>query len=255
MSATAADPATVVVIPVRMRATRLPGKPLADIHGTPMVLHVWRRAVAAGVGPVYVASGDAEILEVVERAGGRTVPTDPDLPSGTDRVRAAVAALDPQRRIRRVVNLQGDLPTIDPAAVARVLEPLALPGTDMATLVAPTHDPFEREDPHVVKAVVAFDPARPGFGRALYFTRAPAPWGEGPVWHHIGIYAFTRDALERFAALPPSPLERRERLEQLRALEHGLTIGVATVDSVPFGVDTPEDLRRARELLEGEPRP
>ncbi len=248
-------PTVAVIIPVRMKATRLPGKPLADIHGTPMVLHVWRRALAAAVGPVWVASGDREILEVVEAAGGQTVWTDPELPSGTDRVRAALDAIDPAGHIRRVVNLQGDLPTIDPAAVARVLEPLSLLGTDMATLVAPTQDPRERADPHVVKAVVAFAPDRPGFGRALYFTRAPAPWGEGPVWHHIGIYAFTREALERFAALSPSPLERRERLEQLRALENGLSIGVAEVEAIPFGVDTLEDLRRARELLAGDPLP
>ena len=172
--------------------------------------------------------------------------TDPDLPSGTDRIFQALGRIDPERRFARVINLQGDLPTLEPAAIRSVLEPLEQLGTDMGDARLATEDPHEKADPNVVKAVIAFDPRAPRLGRALYFTRATAPSGPGPVWHHIGIYAFTRDALERFATLPPSPLEQRERLEQLRALENGMTIGVRLVDTIPFGVDTPADLERAR---------
>lgn len=241
--------ATVVAIPARLRSERLPDKPLADIHGEPMIVHVWRRAIAAGVGPVIVACAEAAIAEAVTAAGGRAVLTDPALPSGTDRINAALAALDPERRFAEVVNLQGDLPTLDPAMVRAVLAPVRRLGADIGTLVCATTDPADRANPNVVKAVVAFSPDEPDLGRALYFTRAPAPTGEGPLYHHIGIYAFTRAALERFARLPPSPLERRERLEQLRALEAGMTIGAARVDTVPLGVDTPADLERARALL------
>jgi 3-deoxy-manno-octulosonate cytidylyltransferase (CMP-KDO synthetase) len=242
---------TVVLIPARLASTRLPGKPLAAIAGEPMIVHVWRRAMAAGVGPVVVACAEPEIADAVRAAGGEAVLTDPDLPSGTDRIFAALQAIDPERRFERVVNLQGDLPTLDPSALRHVLEPLDALGVEMATLANPTEDPHEVTDPNVVKAVIAFDRERPQLGRALYFTRAIAPAGEGPVWHHIGIYAFRRDVLERFAALPPSPLEKRERLEQLRALEHGIGIGVRVVDAVPFGVDTPADLEKARRILEG----
>jgi 3-deoxy-manno-octulosonate cytidylyltransferase (CMP-KDO synthetase) len=241
--------ATVVAIPARLRSERLPDKPLADIHGEPMIVHVWRRAVAADVGPVIVACAEPAIAEAVTAVGGRAVLTDPALPSGTDRINAALAALDPERRFAEVVNLQGDLPTLDPALVRAVLAPIRRLGTDIGTLVCATTDPAERDNPNVVKAVVAFSPDEPDLGRALYFTRAPAPSGEGPHYHHIGIYAYRRAALERFAALPPSPLERRERLEQLRALEAGMTIGAARVDTVPLGVDTPADLERARALL------
>ena len=243
---------TIVLIPARLASTRLPGKPLALIAGEPMIVQVWRRAVAAGVGPVVVACAERGIAEAVEAAGGEAVLTDPALPSGTDRIFAALRARDPGRRFERVVNLQGDLPTLHPSALRHVLEPLGVPGTDIATLANATEDEQERADPNVVKAVIAFDPERrPGLGRALYFTRATAPTGPGPVWHHIGIYAFRRAALERFAALRPSPLERRERLEQLRALENGMTVGVRLVDAVPFGVDTPADLEKARRILEG----
>lgn len=244
-----ASESTVVMIPARLRATRLPDKPLADIGGVPMIVHVWRRASEAAVGPVLVACAEAAIVAAVESHGGTGVLTDPDLPSGTDRIYQALGRVDPERRFARVINLQGDLPTLDPAAIRAVLEPLDQLGTDMGTLAVATEDPRDKADPNVVKAVVAFDPARPRLGRALYFTRAAAPSGDGPVYHHIGIYAFTRAALERFAALPPSPLERRERLEQLRALEAGLSIGVALVDTNPLGVDTPEDLERARREL------
>jgi 3-deoxy-manno-octulosonate cytidylyltransferase (CMP-KDO synthetase) len=241
---------TIVLIPARLGSTRLPDKPLAEIAGAPMIVQVWRRACEAEVGPVVVACAEQPIVDAVRAAGGEAVLTDPALPSGTDRIFAALRAVDPDRRFTRVVNLQGDLPTLDPAAVRDVLEPLERLGTDMATLANATEDEHDRTDPNVVKAVVAFEPTSPRLGRALYFTRATAPTGPGPVWHHIGIYAFTRDALERFAALSPSPLEQRERLEQLRALENGMSIGVRLVDTVPFGVDTPADLAKARRILE-----
>lgn len=217
------------------------------IAGAPMIVHVWRRAVAAGVGPVVVACAEPAIKDAVEAAGGAAVLTDPALPSGTDRIHAALCHLDPDRRIERVINLQGDMPTIDPRCLQDVLEPLDRLATDIATLANATDDPEERSDPNTVKAVVSF--VTEDLGHALYFTRAPAPWGDGPVFHHIGLYAFTRDALDRFAALPPSPLEQRERLEQLRALENGMRIGVKLVRAVPFGVDTPADLQKARKIL------
>lgn len=241
---------TAVLIPSRLAATRLPRKPLLKLGGLPMIVQVWRRAVEAAVGPVWVACADAEIAAAVRAAGGEAVLTDPALPSGTDRINAALAAVDPGRRFARVVNLQGDMPTLDPRVLGLVLEPLEQLGCDIGTLANPTEEPHERDDPNVVKAVVSVDPARPELGRALYFTRATAPSGPGPVLHHIGIYAFTRASLERFCALAPSPLERRERLEQLRALEAGMSIGVRLVDAVPFGVDTPADLERARRILE-----
>ena len=240
---------TVVMIPARLRSTRLPDKPLAEIGGAPMIVQVWRRACEAEVGPVIVACGEPAIAEAVEAHGGTSVLTDPDLPSGTDRIFQALGRIDPGRRFARVINLQGDLPTLEPAAIRSVLEPLELLGTDMATLAVATEDQYEKADPNVVKAIITFDPARPRLGRALYFTRATAPSGDGPVYHHIGIYGFSRPALERFATLPPSPLEQRERLEQLRALEAGLSIGVALVDTNPLGVDTPDDLERARREL------
>ncbi|MGD9507407.1 MAG: 3-deoxy-manno-octulosonate cytidylyltransferase [Geminicoccaceae bacterium] len=241
---------TIVLIPARLGSTRLPDKPLAEIAGAPMIVQVWRRAREAEVGPVVVACAEQPIADAVRAAGGEAILTDPALPSGTDRIFAALQAVDPGRRFTRVVNLQGDLPTLDPVAIRDVLEPLERLGTDMGTLANATEDERDRTDPNVVKAVVSLDRDSPTLGRALYFTRATAPTGPGPVWHHIGIYAFTRDALERFAALSPSPLEQRERLEQLRALENGMTIGVRLVDTVPFGVDTPADLEKARRILE-----
>ncbi|GBD45141.1 8-amino-3,8-dideoxy-manno-octulosonate cytidylyltransferase [bacterium HR40] len=241
---------TAVLIPARLASARLPHKPLLDIAGEPMIVHVWRRAVAADIGPVWVACAEERIAEAVERAGGRAVLTDPALPSGTDRIHAALALVDPDRHFTSVVNLQGDMPTVDPACVAAVLEPLTEGSFDIATLIAASEDPEERRDPNVVKAIPSFPKPGARIGRALYFTRAEAPSGPGPIWHHIGIYAFRREVLERFAALPPSPLEKRERLEQLRALEYGMTIGVRVVESVPFGVDTPADLARARAILE-----
>jgi 3-deoxy-manno-octulosonate cytidylyltransferase (CMP-KDO synthetase) len=240
---------TIVVIPARLAATRLPGKPLADLNGLPMIVHVWRRAIEAAVGPVVVACGDPEIRDALRPHGADAVLTDPALPSGTDRIQAALEARDPERRFRRIVNLQGDLPTLEPAAIRAVVRPLDRLGADIGTLAAPTDDPADKANPDIVKAVLSFPPGSADLARALYFTRACAPSGAGPVFHHIGIYAFSRAALERFARLPPSPLERRERLEQLRALEAGMTIGVAVVDAVPLGVDSPADLEAARALL------
>ena len=242
----------ILVIPARLASTRLPDKPLADIHGEPMIVHVWKRACEAELGRCLVAAADRAIVEAVEEAGGEAVLTDPAHPSGSDRVREAVSIVDPEGRHDLVLNLQGDLPTLDPVAIRRALEPLAQPGPDIATLVAEILDPREIEDPNVVKAVLSFSPGSLT-GRALYFTRAPAPWGEGPRYHHIGIYAYRREALERFVALPPSPLEQRERLEQLRALEAGMRIDAALVDAVPLGVDTAADLERARALLTDAP--
>ena len=231
-----------------MAASRLPGKPLALLHGLPMIVHVLRRGLEADIGPVAVAAGDPEIVAAVRDAGGTAILTDPSLPRGSDRVHAALAILDPQGRHDVVVNLQGDLPTIPPDYLRAVLSPLDDPAIDIATLVAPITDPAEAAASQVVKAACAFDRGR-AVSPALYFSRAAIPWGEGPLWHHIGIYAFRRSALARFVALPESPLERRENLEQLRALEAGMRISCARVEHAPFGVDTPEDLERARIVL------
>jgi len=243
---------SVVIIPARMASNRLPGKPLADIAGAPMIVHVWRRAVQAGVGPVVVAAGSQEIVEVVEAAGGRAVLTPPDLPSGSDRVFFALQSIDPNQDFGYVFNVQGDLPNLNPADL-RVLEAgLGRKGAEIVTLAAEITDSSEAADPNVVKAVIAFDgdDDTSRTGRALYFTRARAPAGEGPLYHHIGLYGFERSALTRFVKLPPSRLELREKLEQLRALEAGMRIDVTLVDSIPLGVDTPADLATARRLIE-----
>jgi 3-deoxy-manno-octulosonate cytidylyltransferase (CMP-KDO synthetase) len=242
---------TIVLIPARLRSQRLPNKPLAEIGGVPMIVQVWRRACEAEVGPVLVACAEPEIAAAVEAHGGKAALTDPELPSGTDRIFQALRQIDPDGRFARVINLQGDLPTLDPAAIRAALAPIDRLGTDLGTLATPIEDREERDDPNVVKPVIAADPKHPGLGRALYFSRATVPSGEGPVYHHIGIYAYRRAALERLAVLPPSPLELRERLEQLRALENGLTIGVALVDTIPLGVDTAKDLERARAIFAG----
>jgi 3-deoxy-manno-octulosonate cytidylyltransferase (CMP-KDO synthetase) len=235
----------IVIIPARMASTRLPNKPLALIHGEPMIAHVWRRAVEADVGPVLVAADDLRIIEAVEAVGGRAILTRPDHASGSDRIFEAVGAVDPDRRHSIIVNVQGDLPTIAANAVRAAIAPLA--DADIATLATPITRPEERDDPNIVKAIGT--EIAPGRLRALYFTRATAPWGEGPILHHIGLYAYRREALARFVALPPSPLEKRERLEQLRALEAGMRIDIALVDTAPLGVDTPGDLERARHML------
>lgn len=236
----------VLLIPARMASTRLPNKPLADIGGVPMIVRVWARAVAAGLGPVVVAAGEPEIVSAVQAAGGRAVLTDPDLPSGSDRIWAALGQLDTRHDV--IVNLQGDLPALDPTQLRTVVAALDTSGADIATLAAAIDNAADKTNPAVVKAVVAWD-ASGTLGRALYFTRATAPTGEGPLFHHVGLYAYRREALESFVALPPSPLERREKLEQLRALEAGMTIAVARVDEAPLSVDTPDDLERARKLL------
>jgi 3-deoxy-manno-octulosonate cytidylyltransferase (CMP-KDO synthetase) len=238
----------VLLIPARMASTRLPNKPLAEIAGVPMIVRVWARAVAAGLGPVVVAAGEPEIVAAVQKAGGQAVLTDPDLPSGSDRIWAALRAADPKSEHDVVINLQGDLPALDPEQIRTVAEALRKSGADIATLAAPIDNEADEINPAVVKAVVAWD-ADERLGRALYFTRAPAPAGEGVLYHHVGIYAYAREALESFVALPPSPLEEREKLEQLRALEAGMSIAVARVDEAPLSVDTPADLERARKLL------
>jgi 3-deoxy-manno-octulosonate cytidylyltransferase (CMP-KDO synthetase) len=240
-------PHALVLIPARMAATRLPGKPLADIGGEPMIVHVWRRAMEAKVGPVFVATDATAIAEAVTKAGGTAVITRSNHASGTDRIQEAVEKIDPARSVDIVVNMQGDLPTLDPANLVAALALLEDRAVDIGTLAAEIRETGERSDPNVVKVVGT--PVAPARLRALYFTRATAPAGEGPLYHHIGLYAFRRAALDRFVALPSSPLEKRERLEQLRALEAGMRIDVAIVASVPLGVDTPEHLETARAML------
>ena len=241
-------PDPLVLIPARLGATRLPGKPLALIGDEPMIVHVWRRASEARIGPVAIATESPEIADAVRRVGGLAVMTRPDHESGSDRIFEAAETLDPGGRHDVVVNLQGDLPTIDPRTISAVIEPLGDPAVDIATAAAVITRDEERTAPSVVKLVgTEIGPRRL---RALYFTRATAPWGDGPLLHHIGLYAYRRGALARFVGLPPSPLERREKLEQLRALEAGMRIDVMIVDAVPLGIDTPEDLERARKLAE-----
>ena len=237
----------LVVIPARMASTRLPGKPLADIAGEPMIVHVMRRAQAAEIGPVVIATDSEVIAACVEKAGGRAVMTRADHTSGSDRIFEALQTADPDGRAEIVVNVQGDLPTLAPSDVAAAIEPLADPAVDIGTLAAEITRADERTNPNVVKVVGT--PIGAKRLHALYFTRATAPWGTGALYHHIGLYAYRRAALARFVALPPSVLEQREKLEQLRALEAGMRIDVTIVDSVPLGVDTPKDLERAREML------
>ncbi len=238
----------IIILPARMASKRLPLKPLADIHGERMIVHVWRRAVEAAIGPVVVACGEAEIGEAIARAGGRWVLTRPDHASGSDRVFEALGSIDPEGVHDIVVNLQGDLPTITPQTIRAVLAPLKNPDVDIATLATRIERDDEIEDPHVVKVAMAVGDGET-CGTALYFSRCPVPAGDGPHYHHIGLYAFRRAALKHFVGLPQTGLERRESLEQLRALEAGMRIDVALVDTVPVGVDTSADLTRARELL------
>ncbi len=229
----------LIVIPARMKATRLPNKPLAMIGDAPMIVQVWRRAMEAKLGEVVVACDGEEIARVIRAAGGVAVVTDPDHPSGSDRIWEVVSKTDHDI----IINLQGDVPTLEPRLLHDLLKPLQNPSADIATLASEITRAEEHENPSVVKVVMAED------GRALYFTRAMAPYGQGPRYHHIGVYAYRRAALEKFVALPPSPLEQREKLEQLRALEAGMRIDVTVVDTVPLGVDTPEDLARANEMI------
>ncbi|MFT4253352.1 MAG: 3-deoxy-manno-octulosonate cytidylyltransferase [Caulobacter sp.] len=243
----------IVLIPARMAATRLPNKPLADIGGLPMIVRVLRRAQAANIGPVAVAAGDPEIVAAVEAAGGRAVLTDPNLPSGSDRILAALAVLDPAGDHDVIINLQGDMPFVDPAVLSACAGQLAAHAdADIATVVAPETSPADRANPDVVKAVLAMDADGQGRalgGRALYFTRSTL-YGDAPVWRHIGIYGYRRAALEAFNAAAPSPLEQREKLEQLRAMELGLTIRAAVADEAPISVDNPSDLQAARDHAE-----
>jgi 3-deoxy-manno-octulosonate cytidylyltransferase (CMP-KDO synthetase) len=237
----------LVLIPARMAATRLPGKPLLDIGGLPMIVHVLRRAEEAQIGRVAVATDTPEIAAAVKAHGGEVVMTRSDHPSGSDRIHEALKQLDPEGRTEIVVNLQGDFPTISPDNIRDVLPPLADAAVDISTLAAQIHTEEEAGNPNVVKAVGS--PIGPRRLRALYFTRATAPTGDGPRYHHIGLYAYRRAALERFVTLPPSPLEQQEKLEQLRALEAGMRIDIMIVDTVPRGVDTPADLETARRIL------
>lgn len=241
------DTRILVLIPARMAATRLPGKPLLNIGGVPMIVHVLRRAEEARIGRVAVATDTPEIAAAVTSHGGEVVMTRPDHPSGSDRIYEALRAIDPAGKTEIVVNLQGDFPTISPDSIRDVLPPLADPAVDIATLAAQIHTAEESSNPNVVKAVGS--PIGPRRLRALYFTRATAPHGDGPRYHHIGLYAYRRAALERFVAMPPSALEQQEKLEQLRALEAGMRIDITIVDTVPRGVDTPADLETARRIL------
>jgi 3-deoxy-manno-octulosonate cytidylyltransferase (CMP-KDO synthetase) len=242
----------LVLIPARLAASRLPGKPLALIGGVPMIVRVWRQAQAAAIGPVAVAAGDPQIVEAVQAAGGQAVMTDPALPSGSDRILAALREIDPEGSHEAIINLQGDMPFVDAqilAACARLLADRA--GCDIATVVTPEASPADRTNPDVVKAVLAME-ADERSGRALYFTRSTL-FGDGPVWRHVGIYGYRRAALEAFNTAPPSPLERRERLEQLRALELGLSIWAAVADTAPLSVDTHADLEAARAFAAARP--
>jgi 3-deoxy-manno-octulosonate cytidylyltransferase (CMP-KDO synthetase) len=241
------DPRTLVLIPSRMGATRLPGKPLLDIAGIPMIVHVLRRAEAANIGRVAVATDTPEIAEAIRSHGGEAVMTSPDHPSGSDRIFEALQTLDPSGQAEFVVNLQGDLPTIPPQDIRAALGLLEDASVDIGTLAAEIHKDEEHTTPSVVKLIGS--PLSHQRLRALYFTRATAPYGDGPRYHHIGLYAYRRSALERFVKLPPSVLEQREKLEQLRALEAGMRIDAAIVDSVPLGVDTADDLETARRML------
>ncbi|TDK35549.1 3-deoxy-manno-octulosonate cytidylyltransferase [Rhizobium deserti] len=239
---------TLVLIPARMASTRLPGKPLADIAGLPMIVQVAERAREAAVGRIIVAVDHQDVFNVVEAAGFDVVMTRADHQSGSDRIFEAVQKADPDARAEFIINVQGDLPTIEPEAVQASLRPLLeSPATDIATLTVEIEDELEKTNPNIVKVVGA--PLSPSRLKALYFTRATAPYGNGPLYHHIGLYAYRRAALEKFVSLGPSTLEKRESLEQLRALEAGMRIDVEIVDSVPLGVDTPGDLDKAREIL------
>lgn len=234
----------LTIIPARMASTRLPGKPLADMNGTPMIVRVWQQAVKVGLGPVIVACDNETVKTAIETAGGRAVLTDPDLPSGSDRVQVAADIYDPHKAFDIILNLQGDMPLIQPDILRQTVEVLrGQPHADIATAVTETDDPSELSSPHVVKAVLGED------GRAFYFSRSLIPHGAEQAFHHVGLYAYRRAALKRFCSLPPSKLEKTERLEQLRALENGMQIYAAIIDSAPAGIDTPEDLARANAIL------
>lgn len=235
----------IVLIPARMASTRLPGKPLADIGGVPMIVRVWRKAVEAGVGPVVVACSEKEVQQAVEAAGGRAVMTAANLPSGSDRVWAALNAVDRAFEHDFVVNLQGDLPTFDPACIKSAIDAMVTTGGEIGTCAAEIDDPAEADNPSVVKVVATWDVGGL-YGKAHYFSRSKIPSGKGPFFAHVGLYVYRREALQRFVGLNPSPLEQREKLEQLRAIEAGIKIAVGRVEEVPLSVDTPADLEKAR---------
>ena len=242
------DSNPIILIPARMNSTRLPNKPLADINGVPMIVRVWQIAVDANIGRVIVASGDTEISKAIQNEGGEAILTDPALPSGSDRIFAALEKADPSKKHDIIINLQGDLPLLERSTITAAYDLMDNDHVDIGTVAAKTIIPEEKLSPSIVKAIVAWN--NDGItGKALYFTRAPAPTGNGPMYHHIGLYTYKRHALERFVKLPISPLEQQEKLEQLRALENGMRIDVALVDTVPFGVDTPEDLEKAKLLI------
>ena len=242
------DSNPIILIPARMNSTRLPNKPLADINGVPMIVRVWQIAVDANIGRVIVASGDTEISKAIQNEGGEAILTDPALPSGSDRIFAALEKADPSKKHDIIINLQGDLPLLERSTITAAYNLMDNELVDIGTVAAKIKIPEEKLSPSIVKAIVAWN--NDGItGRALYFTRAPAPTGDGPMYHHIGLYTYKRHALERFVKLPISPLEQQEKLEQLRALENGMRIDVALVDTVPFGVDTPEDLEKAKLLI------
>lgn len=238
---------TIILIPARMSSVRLPGKPLADIGGKPMIMHVWERAAKANVGPAYVATGDEEIIQAVEEHGGKVIKTDKELPSGSDRIFQALEKIDPEHKFSTIINLQGDLPDIKTEHIQAVVMPLNRAEIDIGTLVSKL-GVHEENNPSVVKVACMFT-AGGTTARALYFSRSLIPWGEGHRWHHIGIYAYRRSALEKFVALPPTLLERREKLEQLRALEGGLQVGCAAIAVPPLGIDTPQDLECIRRVM------
>lgn len=243
----------LIVIPARLAATRLPGKPLADICGKPMIVHVWEKAKEAKLGPVLIACGDPEILETIHSYGAQGVLTDPNLPSGTDRVKAALDLYDPEKKYEYIIGLQGDLPTLDPNLLHLLLEPMKNPEVDIATLATLIVDPDQLLNTNIVKIALAFEKGNADIGRALYFSRACIPFGKGPVYHHIGIYAYHRNALERYVSLPVHPLEDQEKLEQLRALGNGMRVDVKLADtSTLVGVDSPADLEKARRIIGAE---
>ena len=242
------DSNPIILIPARMNSTRLPNKPLADINGVPMIVRVWQIAVDANIGRVIVASGDTEISKAIQNEGGEAILTDPALPSGSDRIFAALEKADPSKKHDIIINLQGDLPLLERSTITAAYDLMDNDQVDIGTVAAKIISSEEKLSPSIVKAIVAWN--NDGItGKALYFTRAPAPTGNGPMYHHIGLYTYKRRALERFVKLPISPLEQQERLEQLRALENGMRIDIALVDTVPFGVDTPEDLEKAKLLI------
>lgn len=238
---------TIILVPARMASTRLPGKPLADIAGLPMIVQVVRRAEEAECGRVVVATDSPEIMDCMKGYGKECVMTAESHQSGSDRIYEALEGIDPERKIRTIINVQGDLPTIEPRAIQASLKPLADASVDFATLATEISEEEERTNPNVVKLIGT--ETAPEIFRALYFSRATAPWGDGPLYHHIGLYAWRREALERFVSLPQSTLEKREKLEQLRGLENGMVCAAALVDTVPLGVDTAADLEKARRML------